>query len=316
MDVFKGSPEVLRFDIGTGPRVRGLTADYTDAAGTGAGRAEVPTAGAPLVNRAPQAAETRRLYATDWQAFVTWCRQHRHTPLSAAPETVAAFLVSHADRPKPAAPGALSRRAAAIADFHCRAGHAVPTTDDAVRAVLRAARQATLSSRKPPPSRPGLKGPASPLPPAFPRAGQAANAREAAQLAVVTACCPGDLAGLRDRALLLLVAAGIDGETLLGLDREHVRLDSQHLELDPATPRPGMQIPLVVRRGTSAATCAVRALDSWLRVSDTRFGPVFRKVDRWGNVEHQRLRADGLRRIWQRRAAPARRARAKPSAAS
>ena len=73
---------------------------------------------------------------------------------------------------------------------------------------------------------------------------------------------------------------------------------------------------VVLARGAMGATCPVRALDQWLHSSDTRFGPVFRKVDRWGNVEHQRLRADGLRRIWQRRASAARRARAKPSAAA
>ena len=35
----------------------------------------------------------------------------------------------------------------------------------------------------------------------------------------MAAHCPGDLAGLRDRALLLLAAAGLDGEQLRGLDR-------------------------------------------------------------------------------------------------
>ena len=35
--------------------------------------------------------------------------------------------------------------------------------------------------------------------------------------------------------------------------------------------------------------------------SDTRFGPVFRKVDRWGNVEHRALGPDAVRRILARR---------------
>ena len=60
------------------------------------------------------------------------------------------------------------------------------------------------------------------------------------------------------------------------------------------------------------AACPVRALEDWLRSSDTRFGPVFRKVDRWGNVEHQRLRRDGLRRIFIRRAAGSRPGRLGP----
>ncbi len=35
-----------------------------------------------------------------------------------------------------------------------------------------------------------------------------------------------------------------------------------------------------------------------------RFGPVFRKIDRWGNVEHATLAPDGLRRIIARRSDP------------
>ncbi len=127
--------------------------------------------------------------------------------------------------------------------------------------------------------------------------------------------CPGDLAGLRDRALLVLAAAGITVEQLLGLDREHVQLSSHQVTLELTMPQDGTGL-VVLARGAIGATCPVRVLDQWLHSSDTRFGPVFRKVDRWGNVEHQRLRADGLRRIWQRRASAARRARAKPSAAA
>ena len=46
----------------------------------------------------------------------------------------------------------------------------------------------------------------------------------------------------------------------------------------------------------------MQALLAWLRASDTRFGPVFRKVDRWGNVEHRPLGTDAVRRILARRA--------------
>jgi hypothetical protein len=58
----------------------------------------------------------------------------------------------------------------------------------------------------------------------------------------------------------------------------------------------------VLSRAGAAAVCPVRALERWIDASDTRFGPVFRKVDRWGGVEHRRLRPDGLRRILRRRA--------------
>ena len=109
--------------------------------------------------------------------------------------------------------------------------------------------------------------------------------------------CPRDLAGLRDRALLLLAADGrATIEDLLGMEREQVRLteDGAELRLMRAT-----AVTETVPRGTAA--CPVRALEEWLQASETRFGPVFRKVDRWGNVEHARLGPDGLRRIVARR---------------
>ena len=46
----------------------------------------------------------------------------------------------------------------------------------------------------------------------------------------------------------------------------------------------------------------MRALEEWLEASDCRYGPVFRKVDRWGNLEHARLGADAVRDILLRRA--------------
>ena len=53
--------------------------------------------------------------------------------------------------------------------------------------------------------------------------------------------------------------------------------------------------------GPMRRICAVSTLEDWLRASDTRFGPVFRKIDRWGNVEHRRLGTDAIRRILARR---------------
>jgi len=140
--------------------------------------------------------------------------------------------------------------------------------------------------------------------------------------------CPRDLAGLRDRALLLLVAAtprprgrrpgqaptAATRQALLALTREQVRFVAAGLALQlcDAAGVVASGLPVLVARATAAASCPVRAMEDWLRASDTRFGPVFRKVDRCGNVEHGRLGADGLRRIIARRSDPPRRRRASP----
>ena len=254
-----------------------------DPAGAGPAAADA----ARRARAAPLAAETRRLYAADWADFAAWCGRRRCAALPAAPATLAAYLGARAATLKH---GALARRAAAIADRHRRAGLPPPGADPAVRAVLRAARIAAGAAARSAPSAPG-----------------ALRARPArrrspgpAQLTRMAARCPGDLAGLRDRALLLLAAAGLDGARLLALDREHVRLTGRGVEL--AVRGQAGWDRLELARGAAAAACPARALEQWLDDSDTRFGPVFRKVDRWGGVDHGRLRPDGLRRILRRRA--------------
>jgi len=176
--------------------------------------------------------------------------------------------------------------------MHRRHGHKPPGADPAVRAWLRALRMARPLAR-------GPRRAPSPHPAQLAYSGLARRA----------AACPGDLAGLRDRALLLLLAAGLGADDLLGLDREHVRLTdtgAMHLLLGGPAPDGGTGRVAALPRSPRLAACPVRALQDWLRVSDCRFGPVFRNVDRWGNVGHRRLTADGLRRIGQCRV-PARR---------
>ena len=41
----------------------------------------------------------------------------------------------------------------------------------------------------------------------------------------------------------------------------------------------------------------MRALEAWLQACGCRFGPVFRKVNRWGDVEPAALHPDALRQI-------------------
>ena len=58
-------------------------------------------------------------------------------------------------------------------------------------------------------------------------------------------------------------------------------------------------------RGKGRDTCPVRALEAWLAAADCRYGPVFRKVDRWGNLSEGALHPDAVRQVLLRRAAQA-----------
>ncbi len=229
---------------------------------------------APPADPRPLSARTLQFYANDWAAFVAWCRAAGAVPLPADATTVAAYLKAESSR---LSPGALARRLAAIADQHQRQRLPSPHQDPAVRAVLKAARRGAAPRRDPPPS--------------------------PTRLARMIAACPGDLAGLRDRALLGLMAAlELGRAALVGLDADDIRItragcDVRFVEADRLN-------IFRLSRDADCARCPVRALEEWLRVSGTSFGPVFRKIDRWGNIEHHRLGTDAVRRILARRSPP------------
>ena len=80
-------------------------------------------------------ASTRRAYTGAWEHFVAWAEAQRHSPLPAAPETVAAYLAERADDGLSRATLAIAR--AAIGHAHKDAAHDDPTAHDVVRKVLR-----------------------------------------------------------------------------------------------------------------------------------------------------------------------------------
>src|SRR4051812_42151090 len=84
--------------------------------------------GAPPPRRA-SAAETLRLYASDWAAFVAWCRLTGTAPLRASAPPVVLSLAALAER---LSAGTVAGRAAAIAAQHRQRGLAPPTSDPAV----------------------------------------------------------------------------------------------------------------------------------------------------------------------------------------
>ena len=170
--------------------------------------------------------------------------------------------------------GALARRAAAIAAQHRSHGLASPASDLAVTTLLRRARRTATRRRALPPT--------------------------GTRLTRMATACPADLAGLRDRALELLAAAGLGRAALIGLDVEQVHFMEAGVDLVLHS-QLGVECTVTVRRVASLGACPVRALKYWIDATARRFGPVFRKVDRWGNVEHRRLGTDAIRRILARR---------------
>lgn len=90
---------------------------------------------------ASQSAGTRRVYASDWRRFRSWCHTHGHPPLPAHPATVAAYLVDAADTltgagEKAYSPSTLNRWVSVIGHYHRTANLRNPCTAALVTSTL------------------------------------------------------------------------------------------------------------------------------------------------------------------------------------
>ena len=207
--------------------------------------------------------ETSRVYAGAWQAFDAWRRgQDEGLDLPVQPKLVVAYIES---LPPSLGSNGLKLRMAAIA-HHEGQSQASPTAHASVRAALR---------------------------------------RRQTAWAVVLArldSCGEDLAGLRNRALLLLVqVGGLAPTDVARLDREDLRFGNEELVLavrpsEAPVEQLGQAVRLPRRRGDPL--CPAQALERWLQRSGISYGPVFRAVTVHGTLE-RRLGVVAVRRILQ-----------------
>ena len=223
---------------------------------------------------------TRRAYARDWQHFAAWCREQAVDPaaLPVHPVLVAAYLASLAGT---LGRSALNGRLAAIAHEHRRRGLAWTPGHPAIRETLQG-----VARRHGRPVRP-------------------AAALTSVEIRQLIAGCREDLAGLRDRALLLVGFAGaLRRSELVAIDHAHLRLEAAGVTLHiPRSKRDqegrGADVTLPRMRdaaGVVSETCPVRALERWLAAARIRRGAAFRSVTAGGRLG-DRLSPDGVRHI-------------------
>ncbi|RAI54549.1 tyrosine-type recombinase/integrase [Roseicella frigidaeris] len=233
--------------------------------------------------RASLSPATLRAYQSSWQAFLDWCALAGRQALPATPATVAEHLASLAATHSRAS---LAKRLSAIGQYHRLAGHAFAASHPVIHHTLRGIhRQHGRPARR------------------------AAALTTAEIKRLLATCRTRGLADLRDRALLLLGYAGaLRRAELVAIAREHLTLTADGLRLlipRSKTDAAGQGAEIGIPRGQKPETCPVRALEAWLQASACRYGPVFRKVSRWGEVEPAGLHPDAVRQILLRRAAQA-----------
>jgi integrase len=224
--------------------------------------------------RASKAESTLRGYQSDWRDFCTWCEGHGLCPLPASPETVASYIAECAGRLKA---GSIQRRLNAVAEAHKAIGLESPTHQAIVANTMKGIRR-TLGT---------------------------AAAQKAAALtddirAMLEATDLG-IIGSRDRALVLLgfagafrrselVSLGVE-DCAFGKDGLTVTIRRSKIDQEGAGRKVG--IPY----GANPDTCPVRVLQGWLEQAGISSGPLFRSINRHGQVQSDRLAGIDVARI-------------------
>jgi site-specific recombinase XerD len=212
--------------------------------------------------RASKSENTLRGYQSDWRAFCGWCESQRLCPVPANPETVAAFIAECASSLKV---GSIQRRLNAITEAHKALGLESPTHHPMVTNTMKGIRR--------------TKG--------------AAPAQKTATLiddirAMVSATDAG-LIGLRDRALVLLGFAGAFRRSeLVGLNVDDGTFGKDGLTVTlrrAKTDQAGVGRKIGIPYGSNPETCPVRNLQAWVEQAGISDGPLFRSINRHGQVQ-------------------------------
>ena len=238
--------------------------------------------------RSARAPNTVKAYANDLSDFATWCKVDAGglSPMPATPRTVALYIADVAGRGMKAA--TIQRRLAAVAQLHQEANLDDPTKTKTVRNTYRGIVREIGSFQE---------GKTPLLPPTLRRVLSAFEAE------------PGPAAA-RDRALLLLgLAGGYRVSELASLRVGDVELVDEGAIImlrSSKTDQAGGGFYKGIPYGRHAMTCPVSHLRAWLELlpgDPAEDGvPLFRGVDRHGNLSGRPIAPDSVSRVVKKRA--------------
>lgn len=225
--------------------------------------------------RTALAATSARAYASDWAAFTSWCLLERVQALPASISDVLQYLKWLLPT---ARVSTLRRKLVSIGRNHRERGHAFPARDARVLEFFRTAVT-------------------EPTARATPR-----GSIDACTVEALVAALPATIAGVRDRALILVGwTLGFRPSELIGLDSAHLRVQAASIHVT-VTPHHGEPKVLRLVSQRDPEICPVRWLKSWLSVSHPTSGPVFRPVTRFGSVLPNRMSVQSVRLVLKRAA--------------
>lgn len=207
---------------------------------------------------------SKKEYLRIWVGFDLWCQQMEFEPVPASSETLMLYLAAHDQLH----PSTLDKNLAAIGFVHRMAGiDPPPTRKIEVREIMKGIRR---------------------------KHGSAQDKKRPLKLKHLKQIVfPDTLLGLRDRALLFLgFAAALRRSELVAVqiqdlswEDEGFQLRIPHSKTDPTGQGQTLAIPHTPGPGLGPT----KAVYAWLQVLDKPQGPLFRRIDRYGNIGQQGL---------------------------
>lgn len=225
------------------------------------------------------AANTSRAYQSDLKRFAAWCAAHDYPPLPATTEALVGFITSLAEAGKKVA--TIQRHCAAISKAYAVQGIESPTADRQFKIFMDGVRRVHGVRQK--------QAPAFGL----------ANFKK-----VVRGLALDTLAGLRDRAILLLGFTGAFRRSeLTALNVEDLSFMEECLIISLSkskTNQFGDHEEKAIFYSPEAALCPIRSLKAWLDQLDRVQGPVFVSLRKNNNLTSNRLSDQTINTLVQR----------------
>lgn len=221
-------------------------------------------------------AGTRRIYKSDFKLFKEWCEEKELPYLPASPVTVARFLSHEAARG--IKPATLTRRLAAIRFTHEIKEFESPTQNKNVRGALQGVKRKRGVA-------PIKKAPIT-----------------AERLEMMISHCPDSLAGLRDRALLLLGFAGAFRRSeLVALEINDIEPTPEGIKVTirkSKTDQEGQGQTIAILNGSRLRV--VDVLMHWLKEANIQSGHIFRSIKKGGAIQDAALSTQSVADIVKR----------------
>jgi len=210
-----------------------------------------------------RAQSTLRGYRSDWKRFTAWCVNTQACALPATPQTVAIYLTSRAQEGRK--PASIARIMSSISVAHKNEGHISPCMSSIVKDVMKGVLRVHGEAQRQ----------ATPLLPD--------------DLRKIIRALPSTLAGIRDRAILLLGFSGAFRRSEISALRiddlvfvdQGIEVTLRRCKEDQAGAGTKKGIPF----SEDPELCPVRAIQAWLTASHLKINLLFRVVDRWGELQ-------------------------------